>query len=131
MVRKDCGRAGYGGRFVDLRVEDHPNPIAELQRLLNLHRVYWLIDESEDKLTKGKFEEALSTIREAVSLNPNVDDAHVDLGIISLKMGKKAEAVKAFREALRLNPKIKSLIKQLPKAGLMEPNAEIFRELGI
>lgn len=33
----------YGGnhdRYVDLRVDDHPDPIAELERLLRLHRFY-------------------------------------------------------------------------------------------
>lgn len=38
-------RAGgsYGGaldRYVDLRVDDHPNPVGELARLLQLHRFY-------------------------------------------------------------------------------------------
>jgi uncharacterized Ntn-hydrolase superfamily protein len=38
-------RAGgsYGGvldRYVDLRVDDHPHPIAEIERLLRLHRFY-------------------------------------------------------------------------------------------
>ncbi len=34
-------RAGFGGgndRYVDLRVEDHPTPIAELARLLEMHK---------------------------------------------------------------------------------------------
>jgi tetratricopeptide (TPR) repeat protein len=99
--------------------------------LLKLHRVYSLIDESEDKLTKGDFEAAVSAVKKAVKLNPKVDDAHVDLGILSLKLGRKREAIEAFREALRLNPMMKNLIKQLPKVGLMEPGEEVFAELGI
>lgn len=32
---------GYGGmeRWIDLRVDDHPDPVAELQRLLGIHRL--------------------------------------------------------------------------------------------
>ena len=59
------------------------------------------------------------------------DDAYIDLGIVNLKLGKKKEAISAFKKALRLNPKMKALIKQLPAAGLMKPNKEIFVELGI
>ncbi len=36
-------RGGYGGlndRYIDLRVDDHPHPIDELSRLLDLHRLY-------------------------------------------------------------------------------------------
>ncbi len=131
VVRKNCGRGGYGDRYIDLRVENHPDPIAELKCLLELHRVYRLIDESEEKLATGNLEDALSTAREAVSLNPNIDDAHVDLGIICLKLDKREEAIKAFKEALRLNPKMKNLITQLPKVGLIKPSPEVFGELGM
>jgi uncharacterized Ntn-hydrolase superfamily protein len=131
VVKKGFGRAGYGDRCIDLRVEDHSNPIEELKRLLNLHRVYSLVDESEDKLTKGSLEAAASAIKKAIELDPKVDDAHIDLGILCLKMGKRKEAVKAFKEALRLNPKMKTMIKHLPNVGLMKPDKQLFTELGI
>jgi uncharacterized Ntn-hydrolase superfamily protein len=131
VVRKNVGRAGYGDRYIDLRVEDHPEPIAELKRLLVMHRVYRLVDDGEEKMATGDSEGGLSLIREAVSLGPMIDDAHIDLGIICLKLGKKDEALNAFRQALKLNPRMKTLIKQLPGAGLMEQDPEIFKELGI
>jgi tetratricopeptide (TPR) repeat protein len=131
VVRKNVGRAGYGDRYIDLRVEDHPDPIVELKRLLVMHRVYRLVDDGEEKMATGDPEGGLSLIREAVSLGPTVDDAQIDLGIICLKLGKREEALKAFRQALKLNPRMKTMIKQLPGAGLMEKDEEIFRELGI
>lgn len=131
VVRRNFGRAGYGDRYIDLRVEDHPDPIAELRRLLNLHRVYSLIDYSEDSLTKGDMKSALRYLKKAISMSQENDDAYIDLGIVNLKLGKKKEAIIAFKQALRLNPNIKMLIKQLPDVGLMEPNVKIFKELGI
>ena len=131
VVRKNLGRAGYGDRYIDLRVEDNPDPIAELKRLLNLHRVYSLIDDSEDSLTKGDLKAALGDLKKAIAMTQKNDDVYVDLGIVNLKLGKKKEAISAFKKALRLNPKMKTLIKQLPAAGLMKSNKEIFVELGI
>jgi len=131
VVRKNVGRAGYGDRYIDLRVEDHPEPIVELRRLLVMHRVYRLIDDGEEKMATGDLDSGLSLIREAVSLGPTIDDAHVDLGIIYLKLGRKDEALKSFRQALKLNPRMKTMIKQLPGAGLMERDPEVFRELDI
>jgi len=131
VVRKGGGRGGYGDRYIDLRVEDHTNPVGELKRLLDLTRVYCLIDESEDKFTAGNLENALSTIRKAISLNPNIDDAHINLAIICLKLERKEEAFRAFKEALRINPKLKLLIKQLPEAGLMQRDEELFAKLQI
>jgi len=131
VVRKGGGRGGYGDRYIDLRVEDHPNPIGELKRLLDLSRVYYLIDESEDQFSAGNLESALSTIRKAISFNPNIDDAHIDLALICLGLERKEEAVRAFKEALHINPKLKRLIKQLPDIGLMERDNELFRKLQI
>jgi uncharacterized Ntn-hydrolase superfamily protein len=131
VVRKGKGRGGYGDRLIDLRVEDNPNPIAELKRLLNLQRVYYLIDEAEEMLTLGNTETAISTIKKAIEINPNNDDAYFDLGMIYMKVGKEGKATDAFEEVLRINPKMSIVIGQLPKFGQFKVSAEFFRRLGI
>ncbi len=35
------GYAGFNDRYVDLRVDDHPQPIEELARILELHKLYF------------------------------------------------------------------------------------------
>ncbi|GAC1354551.1 MAG: DUF1028 domain-containing protein [Herpetosiphon sp.] len=40
VVRNRGSYGGWTDRYVDLRVDDHPDPIAELARLLHLHRFY-------------------------------------------------------------------------------------------
>jgi uncharacterized Ntn-hydrolase superfamily protein len=40
VVRERGGYGGHNDRYLDLRVDDHPSPIAELQRLFDLHRLY-------------------------------------------------------------------------------------------
>ncbi len=41
VVREGGGYGGYNDRWIDLRVDDHPDPIGELGRLLTLHRLYF------------------------------------------------------------------------------------------
>jgi uncharacterized Ntn-hydrolase superfamily protein len=41
VVRKGGGYAGQNDRYVDLRVEDHPEPLEELRRLLKLQRQFY------------------------------------------------------------------------------------------
>jgi uncharacterized Ntn-hydrolase superfamily protein len=38
VVRDGCGYGGLNDRYRDLRVDDHAEPIAELQRIYDLHR---------------------------------------------------------------------------------------------
>ena len=41
VARKGAGYAGLNSRYIDLRVEDHPEPVRELQRLLSLHKSFY------------------------------------------------------------------------------------------
>jgi uncharacterized Ntn-hydrolase superfamily protein len=41
VVREGAGFGGTNDRFIDLRVEDHPEPIDELARLLGLHKKFY------------------------------------------------------------------------------------------
>jgi uncharacterized Ntn-hydrolase superfamily protein len=115
VVGERKSKAGYGDRLIDLRVEDDPEPIAELKRLLRLHHVYSLIDEAEEIFTQGNHKKAIATIKKAIELNPNSDDAYIDLGMTYTKMGKTQEARKAFNKAISLNPNMKTVINQLTK----------------
>jgi uncharacterized Ntn-hydrolase superfamily protein len=40
IVREKGGYGGFNDRYIDLRVDDHPTPIDELKRLLDLHHLY-------------------------------------------------------------------------------------------
>ncbi|MEM3873849.1 MAG: DUF1028 domain-containing protein [Candidatus Bathyarchaeia archaeon] len=130
VVKEGCGRGGYGDRLIDLRVEDHPDPVGELKRLLDLHKVYYLIDEAESKFTQGKLDEAVLHIEEALKINPRCDDAYLDLGLICLRAKKLDDAAEAFRKAVEINPKIVSVIRQIPKLGLVDVPEGFMRMLG-
>ena len=48
VVRKDAGYLGANDRFVDIRVYDAPDPLAELDRLLALHKLYFFPTNPKD-----------------------------------------------------------------------------------
>jgi len=41
VVKPEGGYGGFNDRYIDLRVDDHPRPIEELKRLLDLFRLYF------------------------------------------------------------------------------------------
>ncbi|MBY0110484.1 DUF1028 domain-containing protein [Patescibacteria group bacterium] len=43
VVKEGAGYAGFSDRFIDLRVDDHSEPVVELRRLLELHAQYHFI----------------------------------------------------------------------------------------
>ncbi len=50
VVRKNGGYLGANDRFIDIRVYDAPDPIAELKRLLALHKLHFFPSEAADLL---------------------------------------------------------------------------------
>jgi uncharacterized Ntn-hydrolase superfamily protein len=50
VVREGGGYGGFNDRFIDLRVDDHARPIAELQRILALHKLYLFPPDPADIL---------------------------------------------------------------------------------
>lgn len=50
VVKAKGGYAGFNDRYVDLRVDDHPEPIVELRRILQLHKLYFQETRPEDVL---------------------------------------------------------------------------------
>lgn len=50
VVREKGGYGGFNDRFIDLRVDDSPQPIQELQHILQLHKLYLFPPDPADIL---------------------------------------------------------------------------------
>jgi uncharacterized Ntn-hydrolase superfamily protein len=67
VVERDGGYAGLSDTLVDLRVDEHPRPIEELQRLYGMHReLFGQTDRSEwiavDETLGGEIDERLARL---------------------------------------------------------------------
>lgn len=61
VVREGGGYGGMSDRALDLRVDDHPDPIEELDRLRRLHGVYFGAADAEEVLpVEGEVREEVS-----------------------------------------------------------------------
>lgn len=50
VVRENGGYGGFNDRLIDLRADDHDRPVGELERLLDIHRLYFDPPREEDVL---------------------------------------------------------------------------------
>jgi uncharacterized Ntn-hydrolase superfamily protein len=58
VVRQNGGYGGYDDRIVDVRVDDHPHPVDELERLLEIYLEHYLPTNAADLVT---LDETLTT----------------------------------------------------------------------
>ena len=63
IVKEKGSYGGYTDRFIDLRVDDHSDPVKELIRLLKLHRLYFEHSAIEDIVSiEGELEEEIQNL---------------------------------------------------------------------
>ncbi len=89
-------------RLFDLRVEDHPDPLRELARLIQLRRAYIALIEGDEFLSKNDFEAALSAYQaasEMVSDSATGGEAAFWTGIAFAVGGRLDEASVYMRRA--------------------------------
>jgi uncharacterized Ntn-hydrolase superfamily protein len=100
-------------RTVDLRVDDHPEPLAELDRLLDLSDAYTLATEGDDLVGQGRHEEAGERYRSASALAPGNHELLFWAGLAAAQSGDLPTALERVREAIRLQPGWRELLGRL------------------
>jgi uncharacterized Ntn-hydrolase superfamily protein len=54
VVSADLQPAAWRGRLMDLRIEDHPDPVPELRRIVTMQLAYDLLDDEGEAARAGK-----------------------------------------------------------------------------
>lgn len=89
---------------VDVRVDDHPEPLAELERLLDLADAYALASEGDELVGQGRHEEAGQRYRQASAQAPGNHELLFWSGLAAARAGDMPAALDQVREAIRLQP---------------------------
>jgi uncharacterized Ntn-hydrolase superfamily protein len=103
-------------RILELRVEDHPDPVAELGRLHRLHRAYDLAEVAERLGNEGRYGEAEAAFREAAGLAPESDELLFWAGLGTAQGGDLELGVERVRRAIEINPGWAELLGRLPQS---------------
>jgi uncharacterized Ntn-hydrolase superfamily protein len=106
--------AGEAWQFrVDLRVDDHADPIGELRRLLRLQRAYELAGEADELMGAERPEEAAPRYVRAAELAPESDELLFWAGLALAQTGDLAGGVDAVRRAAAVHPGWLTLLDRL------------------
>jgi len=126
VVKKGAGYGGFTDRAIDIRVDDHAEPFAELGRLLTFAQMNYAWNEGWTLFTRRKPAEALPHLERAAALAPTNPEVLYDLAVVRLAAGKRYDALDALEGALRYNPKLRQQANaDTDLAGLRgDPNFE-------
>jgi uncharacterized Ntn-hydrolase superfamily protein len=100
-------------RTVDVRVDDHAEPLRELERLLDLADAYAIASEGDDLVGQGRHAEAGDRYRLASERAPGNHELLFWSGLATARAGDLEGGVEQVREAIRLQPGWKELLGRL------------------
>jgi len=100
-------------RTVDLRVEDHADPLAELERLLGLHRAYALATQADELMGEGRAREAGNGYRSAAALAPESDELLFWAGLSAAQAGDLEGGAGQVARAAEIHPGWRTLLERL------------------
>jgi tetratricopeptide (TPR) repeat protein len=98
---------------IDLRVEDHTDPLAELDRLLRLQRAYELAGQGDELMGGGRPVEAGALYRRAAELAPESDELLFWAGLALAHSGDEEAGVEAVRRAIAVHAGWATLLERL------------------
>jgi uncharacterized Ntn-hydrolase superfamily protein len=133
VVRAESTGKPWEDRLFDLRVEDHPNPVDELRRLVQLQRAYQKLNEGDMWLTRKDFVRAIAAYKEATSIVPDEatnGEAAFWVGITLINDAKQVdEGIPYLVRAYRRDSRWAELITRLPASGLLPDDKPLIDKL--
>ena len=127
---KGTGRPWAGAdRTFDLRVEDHPEPLKELRRLVTVQRAYLHANRGDELMGEKKIDEALKEYAAASKLAPHILELPFWHAVTLASIGREAEAAPIFKTVFAKEPLWADLLTRLPAAGLFPNDAALIARI--
>ena len=119
----------WNDRLIDLRVEDHPEPIKELKRLLNIQRAYQFMNQGDELLGKGDLQASLQAYQNAAGLAPEITELPFWQAVTMAETGNLEQALPIFQRVFHEDPNWVELLRRLPAAGLFSVEESILLKI--
>jgi uncharacterized Ntn-hydrolase superfamily protein len=119
VVKGKSSGEPWNDRLVDLRVDDNPQPLAELRRLLELHRAYEEMNRGDEAVAKSDFQAALGHYTKATGLAPGIVELPFWQAVTLFVAGQEDKALALFKDVFAKEPRWARLVPRLPASGLL------------
>jgi len=120
VVKGQASGKIWEDRLIDLRVEDHPEPIQEIQRLLKLYRAYEFMNAGDLAIEKNDIPAALKAYGAAEAMFPDNLEMKYWHAVSLVNVGRLSESLPIFKAIFKHDPNWLELTRRLPSVGLLK-----------
>lgn len=128
VTGKPTGQA-WKDRTFDLRIDDSPEPLKELRRLVRLQRAYNHMNAGDLAVEKKDNEGALREYSAAERLVPDNAEMIYWHAVALVNMGHVDESLPLFRKVFAMDRNWITLTPRLPKAGLLPDDPKLIERI--
>lgn len=125
VVSGDPSGVEWRDKLVDIRVDDAPEPLVELRRLLNITRAYNYMNEGDQYIAEGEFEKASESYGRASELaedNPEILFWYA----VALVTAEEVEmSLPIFKEVFDMDENWRVLVPRLVESELLPDDDEL------
>jgi uncharacterized Ntn-hydrolase superfamily protein len=124
IVKGESSGRPWADRVLELRVEDHSEPLAELARLLTVHRAYEHMNAGDVAVEHGDLERAMAEYGRAAELLPDNVEVQYWAAVTLATSGDLVGATPMFERVFAQDPSWVELTRRLTKPGIIPDTPE-------
>ena len=116
-------------KLFDLRIEDHPEPIKEMKRLIRVSRAYQHANQGDLYIETGEIDKALSAYNLAAEYYPENPELPFWTAVSLASVDRVDEALPIFKEVFKKAPDLRDLVPRLIPAGLLPDDKKLIEKI--
>ncbi len=129
VVRGEATGRKWDDVVVDLRVEDNPDPVVELTRLLQMHRGYEMMNAGDLAVEEGNLRGADYFYGEAERILAGNPEARFWHAVALVNAGKVDESLPLFAKVFHADENWRTLVPRLIKPGFLDADAAVLSSI--
>ncbi|MFC2169982.1 DUF1028 domain-containing protein [Acidobacteriota bacterium] len=116
-------------RIVDLRVDDHPSPVKELERLLKLSKAYSHMNKGDEYMALEDVEAALREYSAAEQMAPDNVEMIFWHAVTLASLGRVEESLPLFKRVFEAEKRWAVLLPRLPQSGILPDKPNLLKKI--
>ncbi|MFC1784255.1 DUF1028 domain-containing protein [Candidatus Neomarinimicrobiota bacterium] len=116
-------------KLFDLRIEDHPEPIKEMKRLIRVSRAYQHANAGDLFIETGEIDKALEEYTLAAEYYPENPELPFWTAVSLASVNRLEEALPIFVEVFKKAPDLRDLVTRLIPAGLLPDDEDLIKKI--
>lgn len=114
---------------MELRVEDHNEPLAELRRLIRVHRAYDHMNRGDLAVEHGDVDAALREYSAAEAMFPDNLEMKFWHAVALVNAGRTPESLPLFESVFHADRNWATLVPRLPASGTLTADEPTIRRI--